>query len=61
MAATSVHTAGVTGSNPVPPTMKIKHLQHLRVLFLFGVGKIWEKHPKPFRQHSCVCGERQPT
>jgi long-subunit acyl-CoA synthetase (AMP-forming) len=38
-----LHTAGVTGSNPVPPTSKIKHLQHLRVLFLFGVGKIWEK------------------
>ena len=38
-----LHTAGVTSSNLVPPTSKIKHLQHLWVLFLFGMGKIWEK------------------
>ena len=32
-----LHTAGVTGSNPVPPTKQISDLRHLSVAFLISV------------------------
>ena len=34
----SLHTAGVAGSNPAPPTKEIKDLRHLRVAFAFRVS-----------------------
>ena len=35
-----LHTAGVAGSNPAPPTSKINDLRHFRVAFSFLV---WQK------------------
>ena len=43
-----LHTAGVTGSNPVPPTNDImygKALRHLRVALSFVVGQIPVHNP----------------
>jgi len=37
----SPHNQGVTGSSPVGPTFKVKHLQrNLQVFFLFGGNKV---------------------
>ena len=66
-----LHTAGVTGSNPVPPTKKINDMRHVRVAFSFAVLEKCRKaglDPRPWqssgsntdqshRPHhiSCIC------
>jgi hypothetical protein len=45
-----LHTAGVAGSNPAPPTKKINDLQRSRALFSFVLGQDWAKRPQAARQ-----------
>ncbi len=64
-----LHTAGVAGSNPAPPTSRINDLRHFRVPFAFPVGQKWAK-PAPARSWGrmgsapwtrCLQGSFQPT
>ena len=51
-----LHTAGVTGSIPVPPTKSINDLRHLWCRFRFWYGKN-TKFP-PFKPNSAVCVDK---